>query len=163
MRKLVILACAVGALVIAMAGASDAAERRPLPPLAVTDLSGAPVESSGLPDSGTWLLVYVRPGCPGCEKLLEQMDSDERPEPRRIAIIVGAQPEAAAEIRARYRNLADARWLLDSDRSAAKALALPSAPFAAGVRDRTIEWTLAGALGGGAELESVLFSWLGRK
>lgn len=161
MRKFLIVGCLAAGL-SAAPHATTAAERRSLPPLALADLGGTAVEAP-LPDSGRWLLVYVRPGCARCDALLDQMNRDERSEPRRIAIVVAASPEAAQVLRARYANVADARWLLDADGSAAKALLLPTVPAALGLRDRTIEWTLAGALRGGAELESVLFSWLGRK
>ncbi len=162
MRKLSITGCTAAIIVWGVLTA-NAAERRPVPPLVLSDITGAPLESPDLPSSGPWLLVYVRPACPGCGALLDQMNSDERAEPRRIVIIVGGSPEAAQAIKAQYPNLAGVRWFIDSSGAAAKALALPSLPAASGVKNQTIEWTLAGALRGGAELESVLFSWLGRK
>ena len=163
MRRLVTLALSA-ATFIAIAGASArAGERRPVPALALADLTGAPLEGSGLPDTGTWLLVFVRPACPGCETMLEQMNSDERPEPRRIAVIVSGAAEDASAIKAKYANLGNARWLLDADGSAARALHPPTAPAVWGVRNQTIEWDLAGPLRGGAELESILFSWLRRE
>lgn len=162
MRRVMFMAAA-GAVLLAMAGSADASRRRAVPPLVLTDVSGAPLDDSPLPDTGTWLLVYVRPACPGCESLLDQMNSDERPEPRRIAIVVEGSSDAAAALRARYPNLLGVRWLLDAEGTAGKALEAPSAPAVWGVRNQTIEWDLAGTLRGGPELESVLFSWLKRK
>lgn len=160
--KRLVLACAAAALVLAAGGPADAGQRRPLPALVLADLSGAPAEEPALPNAGTWLLVYVRPACGGCDTLLELLNEDERPQPRRIAIVVAGPAEAAQALKVRYPNVAAARWLLDADGSAARALAAPAAPAVWGVRNQTIEWDLAGPLRGGAELESVLFSWLGR-
>ena len=154
------------ALALALLGASaaESSERRPFPDLVLTDLAGAPLSASDLPDTGHWLLVFVRPECKGCDALLEQMNTDERPDAPRIAIIVsGGSTEQAEGIKGRYANLAAARWLLDLDGGAAEVLRPPTAPTVWGVRNRMIEWDLAGALRGGKELESVLFSWLGRK
>lgn len=151
------------ALFIALGGPATAAEPRPLPTLALVDMAGAPVGPAGLPGGGTWLLVYVRTACRPCDTLLDQMNRDERPDAERIVIVVRATPEAAQAIKARYPNLNRARWLLDENGAGAATLALPTVPAAVGVRDGMIQWTLAGTLRGGPELESVLFSWLGRK
>jgi hypothetical protein len=158
MRKLAI----VGFLAALLSApvTTGAAERRAVPELVLTDLAGGALASPGLPDSGTWLLVYVKPACVACDTLLEQMNQDERPEARRIVIVVGGGAADAQAIQARYKNLADAVWRLDVGAAAAKAIPVRAAPAVAGVRGRTIEWDLAGILRGGDELESVLFSWL---
>jgi hypothetical protein len=163
MRRLFLVACAAAAMLAIAAGPAQTAERRPLPPLALADLTGVPLEGPGLPDTGTWLLVLVRPACPACDTLLDRMNGDERPEARRITIVVNGPADAAEAIKAKYPNLTAARWRLDANGSAVQVLRAPTAPAVWGVRNQTIEWELAGPLRGGAELESVLFSWVGRK
>lgn len=161
--KRIALALAAAA---ALAAPLHAIERRPLPAFTVSPADGgAAIDAPALaqPDGRTWLLIYVRERCHGCDALLSHLDSDERPEAARITVIVGGSgSDGLAALAAKYPNLAAARWLSDEDGSAARALQVDSIPVALGLRGQMIEWGLTGVLKDPSELESVLFTWLER-
>ena len=152
---------AASALALALGAAYPLAQLRTLPPFVAATLDDAPVESATLALDGNWLLVVVQPRCRPCDALLAHVDRDERPAASRILVVgAGMDGAAVAELKGRYPNIAQARWLADPTRDAAKALDVQTSPTVYGLRGNAVEWRLAGAIRDARELESILFTWL---
>ena len=159
--RIVVFAAAVAAA-LAGAVAVRASQPVPLPEFEIAQLDGTPVQSqSGLPSSGKWLIVYVRPNCAPCDRLLNLIKKDAHPGlPSKMVVIAGGLDGlAATEARARFKELADAQWYTDRPGKAWVALKVFGVPMVFGVRDRTIEWSLSGVLPSDAQVKSILASW----
>lgn len=156
--RLVMVLC----LIAVTASALAAAERRPLPDVSVSTLDGAPVRIADLAREGHWLLIYVEPSCGACTAVLGAMTREDHPGmAQRVTVVVGnATADQARTMAAASPELAEARWLVATDRQAHQALGARSAPVVMGVRTQTIEWDLVGVLRRGDEMRSVLVSWL---
>ena len=153
-----------GAVALAVVASASAWERKPLPAFSVTTVEGAAVESTSLAAPGTWLLVHVQPRCTPCDTLLAHIGSDERAVADRITVIGSGMDGAAMEtLAAKYPELAASRWLADPERRSAAALGIEAGPTVFGLRQRMIEWRLAGSVRGERELESMLFTWLEKR
>ncbi len=150
-----VLVAAIGVAVI------GAAERRPLPPLALVSLDGQVVQVSDISHQGNWLLLYVEPSCGSCTAILSAMTAEEHPGmAERVTVIVGGATLEQAAALAAASELSAARWVLNPDRSARTAFNIKQAPMTIGVRTNMIEWTLTGVLRRSTEMTSVLVSWL---
>jgi hypothetical protein len=143
-------------------GPCDAGQRRALPALNFSAAEGLSAATDGLPSEGRWLLVYVQPGCRPCEAVLSLVKGEEAPEVvQRMVVIVGGLAAGALDgFRARYPDLAGATWQADPDRSAARALRLSGIPVVLGVDERTIAWTLSGAIDETAKAKLILSDWI---
>jgi hypothetical protein len=138
-----------------------AAERRPLPPLALVSLDGQPVQVSDIAHQGNWLLLYVEPSCGSCASILSAMPAEEFPGmASRVTVIVGGATLEQAAALASASELSAAKWVLNPDRSARAALNIKQAPMTIGMRGTMIDWTLIGVLRRSTEMTSVLVSWL---
>lgn len=148
--------------IVVTTAALKATERRPLPPFVVTAFDGQAINGPDLAQEGNWLLIYVQPSCGSCIGVLQAMTRDEHPglAARVTIVIVGATDAQAQSIVGAATEMAEARWLIDRDRSAGRALKVAALPVVFGVRDGTIEWGLAGVFRKSAEMKSVLVSWL---
>jgi hypothetical protein len=155
------------AAVMAVLGASQARaiERRALPDLRVTDLQGQAVAAAALPQADKWLLLYVEPKCPACDALLKAIDVKAQPSlPAHTAIVVGrADATAAAALAARFPDLAGARWYVEGETRVMKILKLPGAPVVFGLKQETIEWSIAGLVPDVGGVKSALVSWAGER
>jgi hypothetical protein len=155
-------AWAVALLVFALsAGAVRAIERRPLPPFTLSDASGAAVESATLVRQGTWLLIYVRPGCLPCQSVLKSVKLDRAPSlPSHIVVIVGGiRSEDLAAFAQPFAELRQSAWYADTEHLAETALGLTGLPVTVGLRRDQMEWRLAGIPLKPVDLPSMLKTW----
>jgi hypothetical protein len=156
------LAAACVALAVALTpGAARAIERKPLPSFTLSDASGTTTASAALVRQGTWLLIYVQPGCVPCQTVLKSVKLERAPLlPSHIVVIVGGiRVEDLAAFAHQYPDLAQAGWYADTEHLAEKALALPGAPITVGLRRDQMEWRLAGTPGKPVDLLSMLKTW----
>ena len=70
MKFFVAIACAIGALAVAIAIEKPvrAAEPMHLPDFDLTAVDGRTVRSQDLERGGKWLLIYVQPNCRPCDR-----------------------------------------------------------------------------------------------
>jgi hypothetical protein len=151
-------------IALAVLGASiHASEPVPLPKFALKTLDGVSVQSaSALPAEGKWLLVYVQANCRPCDRLLSLVKTNEHPEipPKMIIVVSRVGSEAAAGMRAKYANLADATWYIDDPGDAWTALKMTGVPMVFAVQGKTVRWSLSGVLPSEDRVKSILASWV---
>jgi hypothetical protein len=159
-RRLAAVWVALGVLALG-SGAASAIERKPLPPFTLSDASGAAVESAALVRPGTWLLIYVRPGCLPCQSVLKSVKLDRAPSlPSHIVVIVGGiRAEDLAAFAQQYAELRQAAWYADTEHLAETALGLTGLPITVGLRREQMEWRLAGIPASPVDLPSMLKTW----
>lgn len=158
--------CGFLILVVSVASAIglQAIERGPLPALSLADIAGRPVTTSQIAMTGTWLIVYVQPGCRPCESIITVATHERHPGlPDRLAVVVaGAGARELQALAARFPNLPESAWYGDADRTMFTRLRLSGVPVVIGLRGQMIEWGLSGVLPDAAAVESVLASWIAR-
>jgi hypothetical protein len=139
-----------------------AIERKPLPPVELIGLDGIRATNADLTRSGKWLMIYVHADCRPCNALLELIDRQETPLlPSKVVVVIGGMGVDDGNVLAqKFPDLVEASWNADPERAFLKVLQLPGAPVVLGMRDDVIEWSLAGALGKSADVQSVLRSWV---
>src|ERR1043166_5779907 len=150
------------AIAMALAANLSAISPTPVPDVKLMTLQGQPSATAALPKDGQWLIVYVRPGCTPCNAFLGAA-TPKQPQPigqRIVVVVASAEAETATKLAADRPELAQASWYLDAEGSLAKALDLHEAPVIMGVSGRTIQWSLAGVLSGGARTRSLMESWI---
>ena len=152
----------VASLIVAGGCVAIAVERMALPAFTLTRGDGTTVASDRLVQPGGWALIYVAPQCVPCQTVLRSIDRTGHPTlARRLVIVVaGASPEDALEEAARYPDLSDATWLADPSNAMPQSMGRVGAPTIFGMRDRMIEWSLAGVLTDPADAKSILVTWL---
>jgi hypothetical protein len=155
-------AALIGLIGAASQTGADAIERRPLPDVGLSAPDGADVQAGSLALDGTWLLVFVSADCRPCDSLLRQVEERDMPgvAARLTVVVRGAPAERVLAYQAKFPELAVARWLVDRDRAFEEALQIRGMPTIVGLRGGTIEWSLGGVLREGADLQSVLASWI---
>ena len=155
-------AVVAASLIVAAGSVGLAVERMPLPLFTLTGGDGAPITSDRLVQPGTWVLIYVGQQCPPCEAVLRSIERTEHPTlKRRLVVVVAASgPEAALEEAARYPGLAGVTWLADASNAIPRQLGQTGAPAMFGMRDTTIEWSVAGVLTDATEVKIILGNWI---
>ena len=154
----------VVSLMMAGGSAGIAVERMPLPAFTLTRGDGTTVASDRLVQTGNWALIYLAPQCVPCQAVLRSIDRAEHPAlARRLVIVVaGASAGGVLDEAARYPELSDATWLADPLRAIPGPIGQGGVPTVIGIRDRMIEWSLAGVLTDAADVKSVLVNWLSK-
>jgi hypothetical protein len=152
------------ALIVAAAGVAIAVERMPLPAFTLTRGDGTMVASDRLVQQGGWALIYVAPQCVPCQAVLRSIDRAEQPAlGRRLVIVVaGVSLADLLQEAARYPDLSDATWLADPSNAIPQSIGQGGAPTIVGMRDKMIEWSVAGVLTDAADVKSILVNWLAR-
>jgi hypothetical protein len=156
-RPVVLLALLAGSLPV------KAIERGPLPAFTTVTATGAAVTSAALSSETKWLLIYVVPGNPACNKMLTALQAWASPAfLSRVVIVVGGKRESAQRfIESRATTTTGAyNWYADPDGSAAKTLQIQSVPTVVAVTQGKIEWTLGGVLNDPSAIESALRTWI---
>jgi hypothetical protein len=141
--------------------AAGAIERMKLPVFALTDNAGRTVVSTQLARPGNWLLVYVGTDCPPCESVLRSVGPEEAPSlaPRMAIVVNSTDAEAIDGLVGRYPSLAGASWYADAAEGA-QALRVTTVPAVFGVRDGTIEWSVAGVLSDPTDIKTIMSNWI---
>jgi len=162
MSKLV----AIAAASLLAAASVGAAERpKPLPSFTLVSSDGLTVTSTALSQEPQWLLVYVTPACPSCDRLMKALGEWRSPLiDARSVLVVGAAPAEASRYLAAIRpaSLDGVASYTDGSLQAHRALQLGGAPALIGIKDGRIEWTLDGVLNDPSAVESVVRSWIER-
>jgi hypothetical protein len=152
------------ALVLAASARLGAIPRGPLPALDLTSIDGQRVPTSQIAMQGTWLIVYVQPGCDPCEAILKAAAQHDNPSVvDRLVLIVRSQ--AVQEVQAlaeRHPRVPRHAWYLDNNSEMFTRLGLSGAPVVIGLRGTVMEWSLAGVLADARAVGSVLGSWVAR-
>lgn len=159
-------AMAVGLLAILLgAGSTEAVAQTPLPGFRVVRPDGTAVSSAQLAPGDQWLLIYLAPGCPSCDRLLAALKDWQSPALlERAVIVVGGQaPTAQSYIqRTEPSEVSSIAWYADAGNEAWTALRLTGTPVLVGVRKGVVEWAVSGVLNDPAALESVVKTWVGQ-
>ena len=153
-------------ITMAFGSASAAADRRPLPAFSVVTPAGAPIASSQLGGSGRWLLIYVKPQCPACDRLLAALDTWGvlQQGAARVVVVVADSPDVL-EVRVRPLMATSGQAVqlyADANGQAAAALGVARAPVLVGVEGGLVDWTVAGVLNDPKTVETVVRHWLAR-
>ena len=121
---------------------------RPMPEFKLTALDGSSVESQKLPALKKWLLIYVKPDCSTCDKVLNLVRQDKHPglPPLMMIVVGGATADQVKDMMKKYPDLAGASWYADPDNDVSTALKLPGFPVIFGVRERTLAWQMMGMI-----------------
>jgi AhpC/TSA family len=141
----------------------SAIERGPLPAFTAVTATGAAVSSAALSSETKWLLIYVVPGNPACNKMLTALQAWASPAfLSRVVLVVGGKLESSQPfIESRAATTTGAyTWYADPDGAAAKALQIQFVPTVVAVTQGKIEWTLGGVLNDPPAIESVLRTWI---
>lgn len=141
-----------------------AAEKRPLPALTLVGANGATLTTAALSPESQWLLIYVTPGAPATDRLIEAMKTWELGTGlRKVVFVIDARsPETAAWAR---RLLPQTEETLpprffDATGEARTALRVTGTPTLMGIKDGEISWGLAGVLNDPAAVEPVIRNWI---
>lgn len=148
-------------MIDAAATSMRAAERQPWPKVELVAADGSTVASDRVARAGTWIVVYVSADCAACDPVLTSVTRLGEAAARTVVVVAG-DAQALSKVTAAYTTLADVTWLADPSQALAVPLRAQSVPIIVGMRDRTIEWTIAGVLANQAEIGTVLASWLAR-
>jgi hypothetical protein len=154
---------AVAALCAAAGTAMVGAAGRPLPVFPLHALDGSVVQSTDAVPDGRTVLIVVQEQCEPCETLFRAIKTKDKPElPEDLVVVVTAANHADAErMKAKYKDLENAKWFADPDLAGYTALQLKGLPVVHGLRDRSIEWSLSGASVPAARFLSMLTNWVG--
>jgi hypothetical protein len=164
-KSVIRLACAATAVLL-LAGAPRtlaAIEKRALPAFTVTRLDGTPIDSRQLTAETQYVLLYVRPDCRPCDRLLALIRSANSPQfTSRVVVIVSGEANAGAAYVARHvpADAGPLTWYADAQGSGYRALRLTGMPELIGVKDGQMMWSVAGVLNDGATVESVVRTWV---
>jgi hypothetical protein len=152
------------ALLIAGACASAAAiEKRALPSFNLTRPDGTAAESTQLTAETQYVLLYVRPDCRPCDRLLALVRSANSPQfSSRVIVVVNGDANAGARYVSRQipADAGPVSWYADSDSSGYRALRLTGMPELIGVKDGQMMWSIAGVLNDAETVESVVRTWV---
>lgn len=164
-RRTRVLLLRRAAIALALAGClvapfpAGAGAKGPLPDLSLTSLDGEAIPPGNLSRSGRWLLVYVQPESGTSRSLLKRLEPAVRKAGPAVVVVVGASAESARSLAASSPALGEAAFYADPTHEAFAALGLRGAPVVLGIRDQTIEWTLAGTVVDTRTFESILTTW----
>ena len=133
----------------------------PLPAVALTAANGETIMADQIGKEQNVLLVLVRRGSPGGEKLLAFLNGLKQPLPaaRLVIIAGGADDRHLKTLSERYRNLSHASWCRDTDELLAKGMNLQATPVVLGVRRSSADWSVVGMLDE-AKMEGIFRGWV---
>lgn len=153
----------VVAVAMAVPAAVLAGPRRPLPDVTLLGSDGQAVSIPRAVAQQQVVLIYLVPGAPGSDRLLEALARwDPAPDFDRIVLVVdGQSAEAGQWLATRWRGDESRRpqALFDVDGRGREALQIRGAPMLLGVADGEIRWELAGVLNDPAQLEGPVRAW----
>ncbi len=138
------------------------AAQQPLPTFQVASPDGATESIHALSIEPQWLIVYVTPNCPACNRLLDALATWQSPAAMaRTVVVVSGEPVAArAYVTNRAAAVATSRIYSDEQMQLPRALGLASSPAIVAIRGGHVEWVLKGVLNDPDALESVIRAWL---
>jgi hypothetical protein len=155
---------AIAALLVIGAYASVAAiEKRAIPPFSVTRSDGTAVDSAQLTAETQYVLLYLRPDCRPCDRLLALVKSANAPQlASRMVVVVNGDMNAGAKYIGRQipAEAGLVTWYADTDGGGYRALRLTGMPALIGVKDGQMMWSIAGVLNDAETVESVVRTWL---
>jgi hypothetical protein len=140
-----------------------ATEKRALPPFTVTRLDGTAIDSRQLTVEPQYVLLYVRPECRPCDRLLALVRNAKSPQfTSRVVVIVSGEADAGAAYVARQipAEAGPLTWYADPQGAGYRALRLSGMPELIGVKDGQMMWSVAGVLNDAATVESVVRTWV---
>src|SRR5882724_743617 len=136
---------------------AGAMERMAVPSFGLTAADGHTVQSDQMPHQGKWLLIYVQPHCGPCDALLNLVKKEQLAgAPEQVLVVVGGTLDDVSAVQHRFPDLAAVSWYADPNKSAFTELKLQGVPVVLGVRQDTIEWSVAGILGDDAHFKSII-------
>jgi hypothetical protein len=154
----------VVALLVAGAYVSVAAiEKRAIPSFSLTRLDGTTVDSAQLTAETQYVLLYVRPDCRPCDRLLALVKSANSPQfTSRLVVVVNGDTTAGARYVGRQipADAGPVTWYADTDGGGYRALRLTGMPALIGVKDGQMMWSIAGVLNDAETVESVVRTWV---
>jgi hypothetical protein len=156
---------AAAALLLAGAGqmVAAASEKRPLPPFTVMRSDGAAIDSRQVTSEPQYVLLYVKPDCRPCDRLLALVRNAKSPQfTNRVIVIVhgDAAPAAAHVARQSPSEALGLTWYADPEGAGYRALRLSGMPELIGVKDGQMMWSVAGVLNDAATVESIVRTWV---
>jgi hypothetical protein len=164
-KSVIRMACAAAAALF-LSGAVQmvgAIEKRVLPPFTVTRPDGTAIDSRHLTGEPQYVVLYVRPDCRPCDRLLSLVRSANSPQfTSRVVVIVNGQTAAGAAYVGRHipADAGPVTWYADTDGAGYTALRLTGTPELIGVKDGQMMWSVAGVLNDAATVESVVRTWV---
>ena len=138
------------------------AAQQPLPALLVASPDGVTESIDALSIEPQWLIVYVTPNCPACDRLLDALATWQSPvASARTVVVVSGEPVAVrAYVTNRRAAVATARLYNDEQMQLPRALGLAGGPAIVAIRAGQVEWVLKGVLNDPAALEPVMRAWI---
>lgn len=156
-------AAAVALLFVGAYASVAAIERRAVPSFSVTRVDGTSVDSAQLTAETQYVLLYVRPDCRPCDRLLALVKSAKSPQlASRMVVVVNGDANAAARYVGRQipADAGPVTWYADTDGGGYRALRLTGMPALIGVKDGQMMWSIAGVLNDAETVESVVRTWV---
>lgn len=138
------------------------AAQQPLPTFQVASPDGATESIDALSIEPQWLIVYVTPNCPACNRLLDALATWQSPAANaRTVVIVSGEPVAVRSyVTNRRAAVATSRMYSDEQMQLPRALGLAGGPAIVGIRGGQVEWVLKGVLNDPDALEPVIRAWV---
>jgi len=158
-RGTVLAAC----LIAGLYQPASAIETRPMPAFTVTRLDGTVVDSAHLTAETQYVLLYVKPDCRPCDRLLSLIRHADSPQfTSRVVVLVNGAATAGDRYVAGLipAEAGPVTWYADTDGGGYGALRLTGAPVLIGVKDGRVMWSIAGVLNDAATVESVVRTWV---
>lgn len=155
--------CGVIAAIAIAASPLRATEERPMPVFSVTRADDTAVPSTQLNAASQYVLIYVRPNCRPCDRLLDLLAHWNAPElTSRVVFLYSGTGAAAAEYAAAHvpAEAGQAIAYGDPTGDALRALKLTGAPVIIGVRGGRLLWSVSGVLNDATAVESLVKTWI---
>jgi hypothetical protein len=155
---------AVAAALLAgvFAEATERKKPKPLPSFTVVATDGRSVQSAALSEERQWLLIYLTPASPRCDRLLKALAEWRSPQldARTIVIVHGTPGEARTCLETVGGSGEGPAVFADPPRRAHSALRLAAESALVAVKDGRVAWTIEGVLNDPEAVEPVIKSWL---
>jgi len=149
-------------ILLGMTGTASAISPAPLPAVTLTAANGESITADQIGrEANVLLLVLIRRGSSGGEKLLAFLNGLKQPLPEARLVIVagGADDKLLKTLSERYRNLASAAWYRDGDQLLSKGMNLQTTPVVVGVRRAMAAWSVIGMFDE-AKMDGILRGWV---
>jgi len=150
-------AAVLGLAVSALAGP------RPLPPLTLSDASGAPVEVASLSQPSPWVLLVVDADKHLTTAVLPRFQKKDGDWAGKLVVVAAGSPAAFDRMVAQNAKLAGVRWTRDTSGRLLEQLRLSGTPVLLGLGpDNVIAWQVAAVPDTPDKAQALVVEWISK-
>jgi hypothetical protein len=136
---------------------------RPLPPLALSDASGAPVSLAALPRPSPWVILVVDADKHLTTAVLPRFQRKDGGWAGKLVVVAAGSPAAFERMVAQNAKLAGVRWTRDTSGRVLEQLGLSGTPVLLGVSpDNVITWQVAAVPEAPEKAQALAADWIAK-